>query len=688
MRTRQAVAAGIVRRPAPTPQDLRTVLVFVVAYAVAAYAGRLTVNDDASLSLVWPAAAVSVLWLVARAGQSWPWLDVVLLTIVSVAVPLQSGTPVAQALLWAVAASLQAVVCAVVVARRIRRVWLARGGRALRLNEFVWFVAAAACGALASGSVVALGGAAHAGTVPWESVLLWCTRNIVSILVLGSAGFVVTEAVRRRRWNEHGADAMASSTAERVACLLATPIVYVAWFTWVDERATVFVLLILTVWAGTRLPSRLAVVHVLLANIVVVAQTTLGTGPFAQLSSSTQSAAVAQLYAGLVCILGFWLSLAGEERSRLIAALTVASDGTTAQAGLLTAIVETMSEGVQAVDAEGRVLMRNAAARRLLTGTTTTGHAYGLDTGAQLADLVDLRTLDGTPVTDDGLLYSDAPAGEAAPTMDLLVQPPGRTEPRVVAFTTARIPQVYGGGAVTVMRDVTAERQELRRAAVVQASLLPARPPELPGYEIAARVLPAGSVGGDFYDWQEVDGGLVVTLADVMGKGPGAAILAATTRSVLHSQHDEDVAVAVTAAERAMAGDLANAGAFVTVVRTRLDAASGRLTHTDAGHGLSFVVRADGSTDRLAATGLPLGLGLDVPRTARQAVLRPGDALLLLSDGVMDAAGGTIADLRRLEPIVRSAENATDAVETVLDLLAAEGNPEDDLTVVALRRAN
>jgi hypothetical protein len=211
----------------------------------------------------------------------------------------------------------------------------------LRLNEFLWFVAAAAFGALASGSVIALGGAAYTGTVPWEEVLLWCTSNSVSILVLGAAGFVASEAVRRRRWRERdGPDVMTSSTAERVTCLL-----YIAWFAWVDERAVVFVLLTLTVWAGSRLPSRVVVVHVLLVNIVVVAPTFLGAGPFVQLPTSTQSAAVAQVYVGLVCILGFWLSLAGEERSRLIAALTVASDGTTAQAGLLTAIVETMSEG-------------------------------------------------------------------------------------------------------------------------------------------------------------------------------------------------------------------------------------------------------------------------------------------------------------------------------------------------------
>jgi PAS domain-containing protein len=666
-------------------------MLFAVAYAVTAWLGRLsdiTVPDGASVSLVWPASAVSVLWLVARAGRPWPWLDVALLASVTMAVSLESGTPVAETFLWAVAAALQAVVCAAVIARRIRRVWLARGGRALRLNEFVWFVAAVTCGAVTSGLLIAIAAVAYAGSVPWDSVLLWCARNTASILVIGSAGFVVGEVVRRRQWRAHGDPSPANApAAERIACLVAAPAAYMAYFAWFDERAVVFVLLALTVWAGIRLPSRLVVVHVVLVYVVVVAQATLGGGPFLQLRTLTESVALAQLYVGLVCILGLWLSLAEEERARLIAALTVAIDGAVAKAGLLTAIVDTMSEGVQAVDADGQVLVRNPVARRLLTGTTESGSRP--NDGAKLAELADLRTLDGSPVTDDQLLYRGDSGGDQVHELDLLLQPPGGTDPRVLTFTTARIPDASGGGAVTVMRDVTAEREELHRAALVQASLLPTRAPELPGYDIAAQVVPAGSVGGDFYDWQEVAGGVVVTLADVMGKGPGAAILAATTRSVLHSQDDDgDVAAAVHAAERAMADHLTNTGAFVTVVRTRLDAASGRLTHADAGHGLSFVVRADGSTDRLVATGLPLGIGVDVPRTARQSVLAPGDVLLLLSDGVMDAAGGSIADLRRLEPIVRSAASATEAVQTLLDVVTAEGTPEDDLTVVALRRAS
>lgn len=670
-----------------TLRDLRLVLWFAVAFGVAAYLGRTL--DETGVSPVWPAAGVSVLWLVARAGRPWRWLDPALIAVVTAAVSYGTAMPLAEVAMSGIAASLQAVVCAAVVARRIRRVWLARGGQALRLNEFVWFVTAALCGALASAPVIGLASTANGAGMAGEDVILWCVRNTVSVLVLGSAGLVVGEAVRRRRWRADGGPGQAaSSTAERVACLVSTPILYVAWFAWVDERAVAFLLLTLTVWAGTRLPSRLVIVHVLLVSIVVVAQTTLGAGPFVQSPTLTQSVAVAQVYVGLVCILGLGLSLAGEERSRLVAALTVASDGTTAQAGLLTAILETMSEGVQAVDLHGQVLIRNPSARRLLTGTTDTAYGHGLDAGAQLADLADLRTFDGSPVTDDRILYGGAPGGDGGGALDLLVQPPGGTEPRVVAFTTARIPDAYGGGAVTVMRDVTAERQELRRAALVQASLLPIRPPDLPGYDLAAQVVPAGSVGGDFYDWQEVAGGVVVTLADVMGKGTGAAILAATTRSVLRSQLEDDVVATVIAAERALSEDLANSGAFVTIVRTRLHASSGRLTHADAGHGLSFVIRADGSTDRLVATGLPLGIDVDVPRTAQHTVLAPGDVLLILSDGVLDAAGGSIADLRPLESLVRSATSAAEVVESVLNFVAAAGSQEDDLTVVALRRAN
>ncbi|MFB2351640.1 PP2C family protein-serine/threonine phosphatase, partial [Priestia megaterium] len=80
--------------------------------------------------------------------------------------------------------------------------------------------------------------------------------------------------------------------------------------------------------------------------------------------------------------------------------------------------------------------------------------------------------------------------------------------------------------------DELARSSEEERAATVQRALLPKRRPDLPGYSVAGACVPARDVGGDFFDWHATHDGLSITLADVMGKGVGAAIIAASVRAV------------------------------------------------------------------------------------------------------------------------------------------------------------
>lgn len=232
-------------------------------------------------------------------------------------------------------------------------------------------------------------------------------------------------------------------------------------------------------------------------------------------------------------------------------------------------------------------------------------------------------------------------------------------------------------------------REELERASQVQAGLLPRSMPDLPGYEVSGRCLPARAVGGDFYDWHAVDGGVALTLADVMGKGGGAAIIAATVRAVLRgSARDGDVATSLAEAEAALEADLLRTGSFVTAFHAKIDPVAHVLTYADAGHGLTLLVRPDGTSERLVPQGPPLGA---VPGTQRSAVdvpLEPGDLVLTVSDGVLDALdapGGTLEGLGVLERAVHGAPSAHEAVAQVLWTLGAHDRP-DDLTILALRR--
>lgn len=227
--------------------------------------------------------------------------------------------------------------------------------------------------------------------------------------------------------------------------------------------------------------------------------------------------------------------------------------------------------------------------------------------------------------------------------------------------------------------------EELERAAEVQRSLLPKRSLTLPGFDIAGDCVAARGVGGDFFDWYPTDGGATFTLADVMGKGIGAAIIAATVRAVLRSgASTHDPVMAVQAASAMLSTDLDDSGTFVTLFHARLDAESGVVRYIDAGHGLSLLVRSDGTSKRLRTTSLPLGASFDETWREHTVVLQPGDSLVSVSDGVLDLFDGTLASLDQVESIVRQSGSSREVVDRLLAL--ARRSATDDVTLLAIRR--
>jgi serine phosphatase RsbU (regulator of sigma subunit) len=234
---------------------------------------------------------------------------------------------------------------------------------------------------------------------------------------------------------------------------------------------------------------------------------------------------------------------------------------------------------------------------------------------------------------------------------------------------------------------------ELARAAEIQAGLLPTTPPRLPGYQLAARCLPAREVGGDFYDWdwQPDADALTITLGDVMGKGVPAALLMATARAALRAVAlDQPPARAVALVERALTGDLERAGSFVTLLHARLELPANRLSFVDAGHGHAFVLRADGTAAALAPRGLPLGVGISLgvaeTRDAGALTLEPGEALVLYSDGLLDACPAAALDQPALVGALRDARSAEEMAARLVALAERAGPLPDDLTVMVLRR--
>ena len=227
---------------------------------------------------------------------------------------------------------------------------------------------------------------------------------------------------------------------------------------------------------------------------------------------------------------------------------------------------------------------------------------------------------------------------------------------------------------------------ELARAGKVQLELLPHDMPHLPGFDLAAACVPAREVGGDFYDWQLPDDGILrLTLGDVMGKGMPAALVMATARAALRAVASEaKPEVAVQRAAEALEPDLDRSSSFLTLFRAHLDPPSGTLRYVDAGHGLAFLRRSDGSVEELQPRGIPLGVLPGTSREAGSVVLHPGDWLVLYSDGLPDSRPDSDIGNRTLADVLSGSHTAKEAVSRLLSVADTSSALPDDLTVIAL----
>jgi sigma-B regulation protein RsbU (phosphoserine phosphatase) len=192
--------------------------------------------------------------------------------------------------------------------------------------------------------------------------------------------------------------------------------------------------------------------------------------------------------------------------------------------------------------------------------------------------------------------------------------------------------------------------QELAIAARMQADLLPKRMPDLPGYDVAARMVPSETIGGDFYDFIPIAHDHVgITVADGAGKGIPGALLMALTRSALNVQVTTAYAVRDIIAK--LNDHLATETAphlFVTLFYGALDIPGRRLTYTNAGHPAGLLLRGEGCR-RLETGGSLLGVIPGESYEEEQVRLHPGDLLALYSDGVteaMDPSGEAFSENR------------------------------------------
>ncbi|MDQ7831414.1 MAG: SpoIIE family protein phosphatase [Desulfovibrionaceae bacterium] len=250
-------------------------------------------------------------------------------------------------------------------------------------------------------------------------------------------------------------------------------------------------------------------------------------------------------------------------------------------------------------------------------------------------------------------------------------------------------------------------RESLELAKQVQQNLLPKGPPSLPGLDVAGINLSCDETGGDYFDHFPIRRGgaaeLAVVIGDVTGHGVPSALLMATGRSLLRAAGQQasgsDEAPPpwrrITVANRLLAEDVGDSGRFMTLLWVEIDPATGRLCWVRAGHDPAFVVAPgrDGAVEHLGP-GLPLGIVPDFVYQEQQAVLSPGECLLMGTDGIWearDASGRMYGKTRFLDVARRHATEPAAAIRDAVlaDLVAFKGGLplEDDVTLVVVRRS-
>ena len=236
--------------------------------------------------------------------------------------------------------------------------------------------------------------------------------------------------------------------------------------------------------------------------------------------------------------------------------------------------------------------------------------------------------------------------------------------------------------------------QELQVAQLIQRQFLPRELPELSGWHVATYYQPAKAVGGDFYDFIELPGGLIgLVCGDVTGKGVPAALVMATTHSILRGDAPQLVSPAkvLERANRLLLHDIPPQ-MFVTCLYGVLDPATGRLRYANAGHNPPYMHTSDGVVE-LRATGMPLGAMPDMTYEEKEATLGPGDTVLLHSDGLVEAHDPErkMFGFPRLAELVGGCGGGPELIDLLLGELDGFTGPdweqEDDITLVALQRA-
>ena len=241
----------------------------------------------------------------------------------------------------------------------------------------------------------------------------------------------------------------------------------------------------------------------------------------------------------------------------------------------------------------------------------------------------------------------------------------------------------------------TSMKEQVRLAYQIQIDLLPKSQPDIDGYDIAARSIPAQMVGGDYFDFIEMeDGRMAVCLGDVSGKGLPASLLMANLQATLRGQTivGSPVHESVLRSNKLLFQST-DPEKFATLFYGVLDVRSHRLSYCNAGHEIPLVFTDKGAPTRLETGGMALGVLDEFPYQRDEISLDVGDLLIIYSDGIPDATNEFDHPFGEKRLVALTQELRQKSAMGILDgIIEAvqehEGGTEqlDDLTLVVLKR--
>jgi serine phosphatase RsbU (regulator of sigma subunit) len=240
--------------------------------------------------------------------------------------------------------------------------------------------------------------------------------------------------------------------------------------------------------------------------------------------------------------------------------------------------------------------------------------------------------------------------------------------------------------------------QEIQIAGQIQASFLPNQFPNIPGWQLAVTLEPAGGLSGDFFDLIPLSRGrLGLVIADVADKGLGAALYMALCRTLIRTyafEYPSRPDLVISEANERILQD-ARANLFITCFYGVLDPSEGTLTYTNAGHNPPIMVKTgeDSKVFALVRTGMPLGIENDTSWDRSTISFTSGDKLILYTDGITEAQNGN-GDFYEEKFLVETIMDHFDGSafqlqDEILERVKifADGAPQyDDITLMILER--